>query len=100
MSSDCAKRHPIVHNSKVVQDLNIKLGIQIGNIKSHRFSKFEQESIKHCQRVNNKFHKSYDLPLDLLQYQRDISAKYLFLFGIAGGQEVDHNFCSLTLVQI
>ena len=28
------------------QGLNIKLGIQIGNIESHRFSKFEQESMK------------------------------------------------------
>ena len=30
------------------------------------------------------FNKSYDLPLDLLQYQRKNSPE---------GQEVDHNFC-------
>ena len=33
-----------------------------------------------------KFKKSYDLPLDLLQYRRENSAE------IAGGQEVDRNF--------
>ena len=38
-----------------------------------------------------KFKKSYDPPLDLLQYRRENSAEY-FLFGIAGGQEVDRNF--------
>ena len=30
----------------------------------------------HCKRVNNKFKKSYDLPLDLLQYRRENSAEY------------------------
>ena len=42
-----------------------------------------------------KFKKNYDLPLDLLQYRRENSAEYILrysLFGIAGGQEVDHNF--------
>ena len=38
---------------------------------------------KHCKRVNNKFKKSYDLPLNLLQYRKDI-LRYS-LFGIAGG---------------
>ena len=32
----------------------------------------------HCKRVNNKFNKSYDLPLDLLQYRRENSAEYLY----------------------
>ena len=32
----------------------------------------------HCKRVNNKFKKSYDLPLDLLQYRRENSAEYLY----------------------
>ena len=32
----------------------------------------------HCKRVNNRFNKSYDLPLDLLQYRRENSAEYLY----------------------
>ena len=31
----------------------------------------------HCKRVNYKFKKSYDLPLDLLQYRRENSEEYL-----------------------
>ena len=33
---------------------------------------------KHCKRVNNKFKKSYDLPLNLLQYRKENSAEYLY----------------------
>ena len=32
----------------------------------------------HCKRVNNKFKKSYDLPLNLQQYRRENSAEYLY----------------------
>ena len=41
------------------------------------------------------FKKSYDLPLDFLQYRREKSAESILrysLFGIAGGQKVDSNF--------
>ena len=30
------------------------------------------------QNKNKKFNKSYDLPLDLLQYRRENSAEYLY----------------------
>ena len=36
------------------------------------------EECNHCKMVNNKFKKSFDLPLDLLQYQRENSAEYLY----------------------
>ena len=35
------------------------------------------DNAKHCKRVNNEFKKSYDLPLNLLQYQKENSAEYL-----------------------
>ena len=37
-----------------------------------------QDNVKHCKRVNNKFKKSYDLPLNLLQYRKENSAEYLY----------------------
>ena len=43
---------------------------------------FVIDNAKHCKRVNNKFKKSYDLPLNLLQYRKVLRYS---LFGIAGG---------------
>ena len=40
---------------------------------------FNAEQCNHCKRVNNKFNKSYNLSLDLLQYRRENSAEYLYL---------------------
>ena len=34
--------------------------------------------MQYCKRVNKRFKKSYDLPLDLLQYRRENSAEYLY----------------------
>ena len=38
---------------------------------------YKSQSCNHCKRVNNKFKKSYDLPVDILQCRRENSAEYL-----------------------
>ena len=50
----------------------------------------------HCKRLNNKFNKSYELHLDLLQYRRENSAEYfVFIIQI----EIIKNLTTTTLIK-